>query len=136
MSSFLAGKIDSVMQRSAIESLEIKDTITYKRVSRFETPTTKAVVNDASVLMAVGSENASNRRALIIRNDGEGVALIAGVSTGGGFRLLPGKSVVFEFDAETITEDTSAGTKTVTYADVSIYARAETISTEIYIEEV
>lgn len=124
--SFLAGKIDSRLQRNAIESLDVKDTIVYRKVSRFEAPTTKAIVNSASVLMAVGSSNATSRRALKIRNDGEGVALISGVSTGGGTRLLPGKTMVFEFDEET---DGSG------YCAVSIYARAETIGTEIYIEE-
>lgn len=126
-----SNRFDAVRLRESVDYLDIENHIEIVDVSQFPAPATKAVVDDASVLMAVGSANASGRRGLFLKNTGDGVALISGANTGGGRRLLPGQSILFRF-AQTGESETVAGT----YADVSIYARAETITTNIYIEEV
>lgn len=116
----IADKTDAIFQRQSIDGLGIQNHIELDDVSQFPSPATKAVVNNASVLMAVGSSNASGRKTLFLKNTGEGVALVNGANSGGGRRLLPDDTLLFRFTGET---------------EVSIYARAETISTEIYIEE-
>ncbi len=133
-----ANRFDAVKLRESVDYLDIDNHIEVENVSQFPAPATKAVVDDASVLMAVGSTNATNRRGLFLKNTGEGVALISGANSGGGRRLLPGQSILFRFGVtgETETTGESAVTRTRTYASVSIYARAETVTTNIYIEEV
>lgn len=126
-----SNRFDAVRLRESVDYLDIENHIEIVDVSQFPAPSTKAVVDDASVLMAVGSTNASGRRGLFLKNTGEGVALISGANSGGGRRLLPGQSILFRFSP---TGESETGAKT--YADVSIYARAETITTNIYIEEV
>lgn len=116
---------DMALQRQSVDLLGISQHRTVKNVGTFPAPATKTVVNDASVLMAVGSANAEGRRSLLIRNDGDGVALISGANSGGGERLLPSQSILFEFG-----EDGSGA-----YQDVSVYARAETIATDLFIRE-
>ncbi len=125
-----SNRFDAVKLRESIDFLDIENHIEITNVSQFPSPATKAVVDDASVLMAVGSSNASNRRGLFLKNTGEGVALISGTNSGGGRRLLPGQSILFSFGV------TGESSEAKTYANVSIYARAETITTNIYIEEV
>ena len=126
-----SNRFDAVRLRESVDYLDIENHIEIVDVSQFPAPSTNAVVDDASVLMEVGSTNASGRSALFLKNTGEGVALISGANSGGGRRLLPGQSILFRFSP---TGESETGVKT--YADVSIYARAETITTNIYIEEV
>lgn len=128
MSEYLGLPSSHDMWRLGIgmEALEPEETlIVCTDVGQFPTPTEKAVTSDSSVLMAVGSANATGRRSLKITNVGKGVALVSGVATGGGIRFLPGQSKRWEFALG------SDGTP----VDVSVYARAETSATTILIEE-
>ena len=121
----LGGKYEERRKVDAARASLWPGLVDHDPVSQFQTPTEKAVVSTASVLMAKGDANASGRRMLAITNAGEGVALISGVNTGGGARLLPGQAMRYTF----------ALASDGTVADVSVWARAETIGTTILIEE-
>lgn len=133
----LASRLDSVYQRQAIEGLGYSDEDVLECVSQFPSVTIKTVTSTASVLMCTGSANATNRRALRIRNVGSGVALINGANKGGGIRLLPGQTFqrTFDEDETTITTTETSTTRTRTFCDVQIYARAETTATDLEIQE-
>ena len=121
----IAGTIESVRQTMTHVWDGTDSEIVYNDITAFKSPTTKAVASSASVLMAVGGTNASPRKGLFIKNVGEGVALINSVDTGGGKTLNPEQSISFTF------EKNADGS----YKDISIFARAETIATDLYIEE-
>ena len=132
---------------TSIISNGLEGNLKFENITQFGVPTEKEVTADASVLLAVGSSNAEGRRVLIVRNVGEGTFLLSSSSSGGGRRVTPGQTVEITFQelettaAVTVTDDDGDGTTTTTtsvtktYADVSLYARAETRSTTIEIIE-
>lgn len=121
----VGGKREERRKVDATRALLWPSLIDHEKVGQFQTPTEKAVVSTASVRMAKGDANATGRRILALTNTGDGVALISGTNAGGGARLLPGQSMRYAF------AEISDGT----LADVSVWARAETIGTTILIEE-
>lgn len=120
----IAGKIDSINQTMAHVWDGSDQVIRLDEITGFSTPTTKTVTMNESVIMATGSANMTSRRILIITNTGEGVALINNVNTGDGKELEPGQKLILSFASATDG-----------YANVTLYGRAETISTELLIEE-
>ena len=121
----VGGKREERRKVDAARAALWPDRVEVPSVGQVQIPTEKAVVSSGSVLMAKGDASASGRRMLVITNVGEGVALISGTNAGGGVRLLPGQSRRYCF------ADGPDGT----VADVSVWARAETIGTKILIEE-
>lgn len=119
----LPEQLDSVLTRDTLERMSDNRGVVLDNIGVYPSPVTKSVTSSASVLMATGAENASGRTGVYIRNDGNGVALLDSSSQGGGRRLLPGEYILFRFK-----EDLTTG--------ISIYARAETIATKLYIEEI
>lgn len=116
--------LDTQQVANAIVGQMQESEIVFEDITQFSVPTEKEVTSSASILLAVGSSNATGRRMLVVKNVGEGVFLLSGTNAGGGKRIMPKQTVKFTFAS------TDSG-----YADVSLYARAETRSTTVEIME-